>query len=82
MNGCCDTARAGHRAGEGVTTIVTVAGAASCDFARPIFSLGLPGITLMASVPAVDAAGVRLRNGTAGAIDLSSGVLRVRVEKA
>lgn len=69
-------------AGEGVTTIVTVAGATLGDFARASFSLDLQSITLTAWVFAADTVSVWLQNGTAGPIDLSSGTLRVRVEKA
>jgi hypothetical protein len=69
-------------AGEGITTTVTVPGAAFGDFARVSFSLDLQGITLTAWVSASDTVSVRLQNGTAGAIDLASGTLRVRVEKA
>ncbi len=69
-------------AGDGVTTSVTVTGAALGDFARASFSLGLQGITLTAWVSAADTVSARFQNGTAGAIDLASGTLRVRVEKA
>jgi hypothetical protein len=66
-------------AADGVTTGVSVAGAALGDFARASFSLDLQGITLIAWVSAVDTVGVRFQNGSAGAIDLGSGTLRVRV---
>lgn len=69
-------------AGAGVTTTVTVAGAALGDFARASFSLDLQGITLTGWVWAANAISARFQNGTAGAIDLASGMLRVRVEKA
>jgi hypothetical protein len=68
--------------GEGVTTSVTVAGAALGDFARASFSLDLQGVTLTAWVSAVDTVSVRFQNGTTAAVDLGSGTLRVRVEKA
>jgi len=68
-------------AGEGVTTAVAVAGAALGDFARASFSVDLQGVTLTAWVSAVDAVSVRFQNATAGAVDLASGTLRVRVEK-
>jgi hypothetical protein len=69
-------------AGEGVSTTVAVPGAALGDFARGSFSLDLQGITLTAWVSAADMVSVRFQNGTAGAIDLGSGTLRVRVAKA
>ena len=69
-------------AGDGVTTTVTVTGAALGDFAQASFSLDLQGITLTAWVSAADTVSVRLQNSTTGAVDLASGTLRVRVEKA
>ncbi|WP_372623822.1 DUF2793 domain-containing protein [Falsiroseomonas sp.] len=68
-------------AGEGVTTTVDVPGAAFGDFARASFSLDLQGITLPAWVSAADTVSVRLQNGTADAVDLGGGTLRVRMEK-
>ncbi len=68
--------------GAGVTTNVNVAGAALGDFARASFSLDLQGSTLTAWMSAANTVSVRFQNGTAGAIDLASGTLRVRVEKA
>ena len=69
-------------AGDGVTTAATVTGAALGDFARASFSLDLAGVELTAWVSAVDTVSVRFQNGTAGAIDLGGGTLRVWVEKA
>jgi hypothetical protein len=69
-------------AGEGLTTTVSVTGATLGDFARASFSLDIQGITLTAWVSAADMVGVRFQNGTAGTVDLGSGTLRVRVEKA
>ena len=69
-------------AGTGVTTTVPVPGAALGDFARASFSLDLEGITLTAWVSAADTVSVRFQNGTGATIDLSSGTLRVRVERA
>ena len=69
-------------AGTGGTNSVTIPGAALGDFARASFSLDLQGITLTAWVSAADTASVRFQNGTTGTIDLASGTLRVRVEKA
>ncbi len=68
-------------AGEGVTTTVTVAGAALGDFARASFSLDLQDITLTAWVSAADTVSVRFQNGTANAIELGSGTLRLRVDR-
>jgi hypothetical protein len=69
-------------AGEGVTTSLAVNGATLGDYARASFSLELQGIALTAWVSAVDTVSVRFQNGTAGTVDLASGTLRVRVEKA
>ena len=69
-------------AGDGVTTAATVTGAALGDFARASFSLDLQGITLTAWVSAADAVSVRFQNGTPGVVDLASGTLWARVEKA
>ncbi len=69
-------------AGEGVTTTVPVPGAALGDFACARFSIELQGVTLTAWVSAADAVSARFQNGTAGAVDLGRGTLRVRVEKA
>jgi hypothetical protein len=49
---------------------------------RASFSLELQGIALTAWVSAVDTVSVRFQNGTAGTVDLGSGMLRARVEKA
>ncbi|WP_372624733.1 DUF2793 domain-containing protein [Falsiroseomonas sp.] len=68
-------------AGEGVTTNAAVTGAALGDFARASFSLDLHGVTLTAWVSAAETVSVRFQNGTADAVDLGSGTLRVRMEK-
>lgn len=65
--------------GAGVTTTVTVTGAALGDFAVASFSLDLQGITMTAYVSAADTVSVRFQNETTGAIDLASGTLRARV---
>lgn len=65
--------------GEGVTTTVTVTGAALGDFADVSFSLDLQGITTTAYVSAANTVTVRLQNETTGTIDLASGTLRARV---
>lgn len=62
--------------GAGVTTTVTVTGAALGDVAQASFSLDLQGITLTAWVSAANTVSVRFQNETGGAIDLASGTLR------
>ena len=59
---------------------MTVTGAALGDFARASVSGDLQGVTLTAWVSAADTVSVRFQNGAAGAIDLASGTLRVRLE--
>lgn len=68
--------------GAGVTTTVTVTGAAAGDFARASFSNDLQGITLTAWVSAADTVSVRFQNESGGVLDLASGTLRARVDKA
>jgi hypothetical protein len=68
-------------AGEGVTTTVTVTGAALGDFSRASFGVDLQSVTLTAWVAAADTVSVRFQNSTTGSVDLGSGTLRVRVEK-
>ena len=68
--------------GAGETTTVTATGAALGDFASATFSLNLQGITLTAWVSATDTVSVRFQNESGGAVDLNSGTLRVKVEKA
>lgn len=65
----------------GVTTTVTVTGAALGDFALASFSLDLQGITTTAYVSAPDTVAVRFQNETGGTIDLASGTLRARVQR-
>lgn len=65
----------------GATTTVTATGAALGDFAIASFSLDLQGISLTAYVSATDTVSVRFQNESGGALDLSSGTLRVRVFK-
>jgi hypothetical protein len=66
-------------AGEGVTTTVTVTGAALGDFSRASFGVDLQSVTLTAWVAAADTVSVRFQNSTTGSVDLGSGTLRVRV---
>jgi hypothetical protein len=68
--------------GAGATTTVACIGAALGDFARATFSLDIQGMTLSAWVSAADTVSVRFQNESGGALDLGSGTLRVRVEKA
>ena len=66
-----------------MTTTVTVTGAALGDIVTGVsFSLDLQGISVSGPVSAADTVSVLFFNGTAAAIDLASGTLRVRVEKA
>lgn len=68
-------------AGAGVTTTVTVTGAALGDFTQATFSLDLQGVTLSAWVSAANTVSVRFQNGTGAPIDLASGTIRARVTK-
>ena len=65
--------------GAGVTTTVTVTGAALGDFASASFSNDLQGVLLTAWVSAANTVSVRFQNETAGAVDLASGTLRASV---
>lgn len=70
-------------ANTGVTTTVTVPGAALGDIVTGVsFSLDLQGLSVTGWVSAADTVSVRMFNGTAAAIDLASGTLWVRVERA
>lgn len=66
-------------AGAQQTTGVTATGAALGDFALCAFSLDLQATVMLAYVSAANTVTVVHRNGTAGAIDLASGTLRVLV---
>ena len=68
-------------AGVGATTTIAVAGAVLGDFAIASFSLDLQGITVTAYISAPNVVSIRFQNGTAGALDLASGTLRVKVIK-
>lgn len=68
--------------GAGVTTTVTVTGAAVGDVAIASFSNDLQGIMLTAYVSATNTVSVRFQNETTGAIDLASGTIRATVFKA
>ena len=63
--------------GANVTTTITVTGTDIGDAVVPTFSLNLQAITLTAYVSAANTVTVVFQNGTAGAIDLASGMLKV-----
>lgn len=65
--------------GAGVSVSVTVAGAVLGDYAVAAFTTATAGITITANVTSADTVTVRFQNETGGAIDLSSGSLRVKV---
>jgi hypothetical protein len=65
--------------GAQVTKTVTVTGAALGDFAIPSFSLDTAGLSLSADVTSANTVTVKLHNTSGGAVDLASGILRVRV---
>jgi hypothetical protein len=68
--------------GDGVTTTVTVTGAALGDYVTGVsFSLNLQGITVTAWVSAANTVSVRFQNETGGTLDLASGTLRANVMK-
>ena len=64
--------------GAGVTTTVTVTGAALGDFVEVSFSLNLQGVTLTGWVSAANTVSVRFQNETGGVIDLASGTIKAR----
>lgn len=68
-------------AGNGVTTTLSVTGAALGDYVSASFSLDLQSIQLTAWVSATNTVSVRFQNQTAGPIDLASGTLCVTVTK-
>lgn len=67
-------------AGLGVTTTVGLTGAAMGNYVTVGFSNDLQGITVTGYVSTANTVAVRFQNGTAGTLDLGSGVLNVRVE--
>lgn len=67
--------------GDGVTTTVTVTGAAVGDMVDVSFGVDLQGITLTGWVSAADTVSVRFQNETGGAINLSNQNIRARVRK-
>lgn len=68
--------------GASATTTVTVTGAELGDFTKASFDNDLQGITLDSWVSAADTVSVKFANNTGGVIDLASGTLAARVEKA
>lgn len=68
--------------GAGVTTTVAVVGARVGDYVQASFALDLQGVQLHGWVSAADVVSVRFQNETGGAVDLGSGIIRVRVVKA
>lgn len=69
--------------GAGVTTTVTVTGAALGDFVQGVsFSLDLQGITMTGWVSAANTVSVRFQNETGAAIDLLGGTIRAVVRPA
>lgn len=66
--------------GAGVTTTVTVTGAALGDFVLGVsLGLDLQGLTVTAYVSATDTVAIRIQNESGGAIDLASTTIRVAV---
>jgi hypothetical protein len=61
---------------------VTVTGAVLGDFAKASFSNDLQGVRINAWVSGANAVKFQLQNVTGGTIDLASGTVRVRVERA
>lgn len=65
----------------GVTTTVTVTGAALGDFVLVSLSVDLAGITVTGYVSAADTVSVRVQNESGGTVDLASATLRALVFK-
>jgi len=65
--------------GGSATTSFSVTGSALGNFVQPSFSLDLQGLTLTSYISAADTVTAVLANNTAGAVDLASGTLKVRV---
>jgi hypothetical protein len=65
----------------GAIQTLTVTGAALGDFCSVSFSIDLTGMTLLAWVSAANTVKFQFQNKTAGALDLASGTVRVRVWK-
>jgi len=67
--------------GASAATTLTVGGAAVGDAVVASFSNALGGLALAAQVSATDTVEVRLLNNSGGAVNLTSGTVRVRVTK-
>jgi hypothetical protein len=67
--------------GSSAATTLTVGGAAVGDAVVASFSNALNGLALAAQVSATDTVEVRLLNNSGGAVNLTSGTVRVRVTK-
>lgn len=67
--------------GVGVTTTVSVPGAALGDMARASFSISLQGVLMQAWVSAANVVSVRFQNETGGIVDLASGTITAQVIK-
>jgi hypothetical protein len=65
----------------GVTTTVTVTGAALGDVANAAFSLDLQGISVTAYVSAANTVSVRFQNESGGVLDLASGTLTATAQR-
>lgn len=67
--------------GTGVTTTVTVTGAALGDFVQVSFTIALSDVVLSAWVSSADTVSVRFQNVSGGTRDLSAGTIYARVTK-
>jgi hypothetical protein len=67
--------------GGSTTTTATVTGAELGDFVEVSFSLDLQGLTMTGYVNAADTVTIVWANNTAGAVDLASGDIKIRVRK-
>ena len=65
--------------GAETSTTIAVAGAALGNYVQASFSLDLQALTLTAYVSSANTVTAVLANNTAGAVDLASGTLKVRV---
>lgn len=67
--------------GDGVTTTVTVTGAALGDYVTASFTQDLQGVTMTAYAFEVNGVAVRFQNETGAPVDLASGFIKVIVQK-
>lgn len=68
--------------GEGVTTTVTVPGAALGEIASASFTLDTQGLIISAWVSDTDTVSVRFQNETGGVLDIGNGAIRAVVFKS